>query len=224
MSTNITLHLVFENFPDGAFDTIGGIFSGVAQLPIFLTQSPYLVGAGTILKLVQDIGDALFNGKPNYSPTFTINFSDIGQATEAGYTTYFNEVDDPKADYKNFTFVQNQGLIDPATKKPYNGDAPYFIIAIDGTQRDELKGFAPLVATANTLSTFFNIKDGGTIPIKDVLSIFSAANDVSYGKRALGLKAQIAANPPGTSDQQQELSAYVADIQDPDLAKLFSKA
>jgi len=223
-STTVTLNLVFEVFPDAAFEEIGAIFSGVGQLPIFLTQSPYLLGASNILKVVQDVGDAIFNGKPNYSPTFTINFGDIGPATQAGYQYFFNSKDDTTADPSTFTFVPNQGLIDPATTKPYAGAAPYFVVAIDGTERDDLKGFAPLAATAGVLSTFFNIKDGGVIPVSDIVGVFSAANDVSYGEKALAIKAKIEAAPAGTDTTalQAQLKAYLANIQSDDLAKLFS--
>jgi len=227
VSTTVTLNLVFENFPDAAFDEIGSVFSGVAQLPIFLTQSPYLIGAGSILKVVQDIGDAIFNGRPNFNPTFTVNFSDIGPATDAGYEVYFKSKDDTDAANKNFTFVPNQGLIDPRTNAPYDGDAPYFVIAIDGAERPSLKGFAPLAATANILSTFFNIKDGGSIPVNDILNVFKAKNDVDYGKRALSAKAAIAAAQAAGQDTtalQQQLKADLADIQDQDLAKLFNNA
>jgi hypothetical protein len=223
-STTVTLNLVFEIFPDAAFQEIGSIFSGLGALPIFLTQSPYLLGAQSVLKVVQDIGDAIFNGKPNYSPTFTINFADIGDATQAGYQTYFNAKDDSTIDGSTMTFVPNKGLIDPRTNKAYDGDAPYFVIAIDGAQRDDLKGFAPLAATADMLSTFFNIKDGGLIPVSDIIGVFSSANDVSYGEKALAIKAKIAAAPAGTDTTalQAQLKAYLANIQSDSLSKLFA--
>ena len=223
-STTVTLNMVFEIFPDAAFQEIGSIFSGLGALPIFLTQSPYLLGAQSVLKVVQDIGDAIFNGKPSYSPTFTINFADIGTATDAGYQTYFNGKDDTTIDGSTMTFVPNRGLIDPRTGAPYNGDAPYFVIAIDGAERDDLKGFAPLAATADMLSTFFNIKDGGVIPVSDIVGIFSSANDVSYGEKALATKKKIADAPPGTDTTalQAQLKAYLANIQSDSLAKLFT--
>jgi hypothetical protein len=122
------------------------------------------------------------------------------------------------------TFVPNRGLIDSRTGAPYSGDAPYFVIAIDGAERDDLKGFAPLAATAEMLSTFFNIKDGGVIPVSDIVGVFASANDVSYGEKALAIKAKIAAAPAGTDTTalQAQLKAYLANIQDDSLAKLFS--
>lgn len=227
VSTTVTLNLVFENFPDALFDQAGSVFSGVAGLPIFLTQSPYLIGAGAILKLVKNIGDALFNGRPNFTPTFTLNFSDIGPTAAAGYQVYFKSKDDPGANYRQFTFVPNQGLIDPAIKAPYTGDAPYFVVAVDGAQRDNLKGFAPLAATANELATFFNIKDGGVMPVSDILAVFKAKNDVDYGKRVMSTKAAIAAAKAAgqdTTELEEALKANLSDIQDDDLAKIFRDA
>jgi hypothetical protein len=223
-STTVTLNLVFEIFPDAAFEEIGSVFSGIGQLPIFLTQSPYLIGASSILKVVQDIGDAIFNGKPKYSPTFTINFSDVGTKSQAGYEFFLNCKDDSTVDPGTFSFEPNRGLIDPRTKLPYAGDAPYFVIAIDGAEHDDLKGFAPLAATAGILSTFFNIKDGGVIPVSDIVGVFSAANDVEFGEKALAIKQKIAAAPPGsdTSALQAQLKAYLADIQSDSLQKLFA--
>ena len=166
ISTTVTLNLVFENFPDGAFTNIEGVFSGAGGLPLFLSASPYIIGAGVVLKLVQDVGDAIFNGKPNYSPTIEINFSDVGDPTVAGYQILFKSQDDPNTAAQSLQFVPGQGLIDPKTKAPYNGDAPYLVLALDGAKRDALKSFTPLAASANLLSTFFNIKDGGTVPLR----------------------------------------------------------
>lgn len=123
-SVSITFDMVFENFPDGAFQSIGSVFSGLASLPIFLTQSPYLVGAGAIIKLVQDIGDALFNGKPDFTPSIDIVFSGIGKPSTAGFTVAVSQGDDPGTDFTKFIFDQQNGLVDPQSNKPYRGDAP----------------------------------------------------------------------------------------------------
>lgn len=37
VSTTVTLNMVFENFPDGAFSTLEGVFSGAGQIPLFLS-------------------------------------------------------------------------------------------------------------------------------------------------------------------------------------------
>ena len=223
VSTDITLNLTFENFPDQLFTNIGQLFSGAQAIPLFLTNSPYIVGAGTVLKLVQDIGDALLNGNPDFTTSFSINFSDIGVPTQAGYQVFFKKQDDPSAAVESFTFDWKDGLIDPATKKAYKGDAPYIVIALDGTQRDSLKAFAPLVASADLLKRFFNITDGGSIPVADILNVVKAYNDIHYGKDVIGLKKQIATAPAGTdtSSLERQLDAELANIQDPDLMTMF---
>jgi hypothetical protein len=224
VSTTVTLNLVFENFPDSAFQEIESVFNSAGGIPLFLSASPYIIGGGMVLKLIQDVGDAIFNGKPNYTPTVVINFTDIGAPTTAGYLVLFKSQDDPHAAYGTFTFDPQKGLIDPKTNAPYNGDAPYLVIAIDGVQRDALKNFSPLAASADLLSTFFNIKDGGVVPVGDIVNVLKSASDVTYGKQVLATKAEIKTAQAAGKDTkalQQQLDSYVANIQDPDLAALF---
>lgn len=65
-SLTLDLTMVFDNFPQETFDQIGNFFTAAGGLPIFLAQSAYLIGAGMLVKLIGDIGEAIFDGNPNF--------------------------------------------------------------------------------------------------------------------------------------------------------------
>lgn len=220
VSTTITFNLVFEIFPDAAFAQIQSLFGGAGSIPLFLSASPYLVGAGFVLKLAQNIGDAIFNGKPNFNPTFTINFSGIGPVSQAGYLALFSQKDDPSTAPSSLIFDPAQGLVNPASGASYSGNAPYAIVGIDGADRPSFANFTPLAASSTLLAQFFNVQDGGTIPISDVLNVLKTVNDVSYRQKAENVQKAIGSpltDPTELPLLQQQLKAYLANIQDPDL-------
>jgi hypothetical protein len=210
----VTFNLIFQNFNSAVLDKISGVFSGVAGIPIFMAAAPYLIGAKAVLKLAGDVGNQLFNGKPDFAITYTINFSDPGDPVQdAGFVVLFKEDEDPDTNPQKLTFDSRRGLVD-ASNQPYKGPAPYIVISIDGTQQDSLKSFAPTAASAALMSKFFNAQDGDTIPTQDILDALQALNDVKFSQKAADLQKQIAS---ASADQkaalESQLKAVAANIQ-----------
>jgi len=220
VKTTLTFNLIFQNFDDEVLKLISGVFQNAAQIPLFMAASPYLIGAGSVLKLAGDVGDALFNGDPDYSPTVTLNFSDVGEAVQpSGFFVLFKNKVDPNANPDSMTFDVSKGLVDPATKKPYGGPAPYIVISVDGTQQDSLRSFLPSAASAATLAKFFNVKEGGLVPLGDITDAMKALNDVKFHNTAKTLQDQI--NAAQTTEEkaalQKQREAAIANIQNLDL-------
>jgi hypothetical protein len=214
----VTFNLTFQNFDSTILDKIGGVFSGASGIPIFMAAAPYMIGAKAVLKLSGDVGNQLFNGKPDFPITYTINFSDPGDPVQdAGFVVLFKEDEDPNTDPQKLTFDSRRGLVD-ASKQPYDGPAPYIVMSIDGTQQDSLKNFAPTAASAALMSKFFNVEDGDTVPIQDILDALKALNDVKFSQKAADLQKQIA---NASSDQraalESQFKAVVANIQNDSL-------
>jgi hypothetical protein len=210
----LTFNLVFQNFDSTVLDKVGAIFSGAAGIPIFMTAAPFLIGANAVLKLAGDVGTQLFNGKPDFTNTYTINFSDPGDPVQnAGFVVLFKEDEDPSTDPQKLTFDSRKGLVD-GSNQPYQGPAPYFVISIDGTQQDSLKNFAPTAASAALMAKFFNVQDGDTIPTGDILDALKALNDVKFSQKATDLQKQIANAPDDQKAAlEAQLRAVVANIQ-----------
>jgi hypothetical protein len=215
----VTFNLIFHNFDSSVLDKVGAVFSGAAGIPIFTAAAPFLIGANAILKLAGDVGNDVFNGKPDFTTTYTINFSDPGDPVQqAGFVILFKEEEDPDTDPRSLTFDSQRGLLD-ASNQPYRGPAPYIVISIDGTAQDSLKEFAPTAASAALMAKFFNVQDGDTIPTQDILDAFKALNDVKFSQKAAALQKQIASTPDGDQKKalQDQLAAVVANIQNDDL-------
>jgi hypothetical protein len=222
ISTTITFNMVFQRFSDDLLNQLATVFTGASAIPIFVSASPYLVGAGAVLKLAGSIGDAIFNGQAEYSPTVVLNFSDpVDPVQQSGLIVLFKEEDDRSMDPHTLTLettAGHHGLIDPKTNKLYAGPAPYMVISVDGTRQDLLKSFAPTAASAKILAKFFNMRDGGAIPLAQILDALKALNDVKFRDQANDLRKQIdaaaAAEKPALV---QQLAAVIANIQNPDL-------
>ena len=210
----VTFNLIFQNFDSTILDKIGGVFSGAASIPIFMSAATYLIGANAVLKLAGDVGNQLFNGKPDFTVTYTINFADPGDPVQnAGFVVLFKEDEDPATDPQKLRFDSRKGLLD-ASNQPYQGPAPYIVISIDGTPQDSLKTFAPTAASAALMSKFFNVQDGDTVPTQDIIDALKALNDVKFSQKAADLQKQIAGAPADEQDGLKlQFKAVIANIQ-----------
>lgn len=225
--TVITFNLIFHNFDHTWLDLISSVFKNAASIPMFMCASPYLLGAGTILKVAGDVGDALFNGSPDFYPTVSLNFSDAGEPIQqSGFFVLFKTDEDPNAKPGLMKFDPNKGLVDKETNIPYSGPAPYLVVSVDGTRHDTLKSFAPTAASANILSKFFNVKDGGQVPLGDMVSAMKALNDIKYRDAADRLQKEIAV--AGSAEEkaalQKQLNATIANILNPDVKPKVSQS
>jgi hypothetical protein len=216
LKTTITFNLIFQRFSDDILTEIESIFTSAASIPLFLSAAPYLVGANAVLKLAGDIGDAIFNGTPDYSPTMVLNFGDPGESlTAAGFTVLFKDDEDPGTNPEKLTFDTKKGLVDPNTTQAYTGPAPYIVISIDGTIQDSLKDFTPTAASASLMAKFFNVKDSSTIPSGDIIDALKALSDIKFRRAADELQKKIENTPDGPEKDalKQQLDAVVKNIQ-----------
>jgi hypothetical protein len=91
----------------------------------------------------------------------------------------FKSEEDPSTDPHTLTLDTTpgqHGLIDPKTNTLYAGPAPYLVISVDGRKQDSLKSFTATAASATILSKFFDIKDGGQVPVADLVDALKALN------------------------------------------------
>src|SRR5262249_19215208 len=138
------LEIVFDEFPDEILGKIPGAMGSLAGIPIFLPASGYLMLASTIVKLAGGLGQALFDGKPVFSATETIDFDTPGAAiAEAEFRIICN----PILDASEFQFIPKRGLVDK-NNNVYDGPEPYIVISLDGKKRDEWATFSSTMASA----------------------------------------------------------------------------
>ena len=157
-SLTLDLTILFDSFPQEAFQQVGSAFMAAAGVPIFLTHSPYLLAAGALAKIAGRLGTALLEGTPAFATTEALNISMPGMnPLQRGFAI----ITDRNLDQVDSTFRPNHEVsaegqvVHKQTKQPYQGDVPYIVVSYDGTRRDELAVFAPTAASAALLSRFW---------------------------------------------------------------------
>jgi hypothetical protein len=153
----------------------------------------------TIVKLAAGLGQALFDGKPVFSATETIDFDTPGAAiAEAEFRIICN----PGLEASEFRFIPKRGLVD-TNDKTYDGPEPYIVISLDGKKRDEWASFSATMASAAILQKFYNVKDGTEAAIDTVVEAMKVFNDFKFRSQVDALDKRIATADPGSAEQQE---------------------
>ena len=199
-SLTLDLSMVFDQFPAEIFNMVGDTFIKSAGIPIFLQQSVYLLAAGVIAKIVGVAGEALFDGKPIFEASEPLNIYLPGEyPLEPGFALIASQnVDLIDKEFRLKFRINNEGrVVDMANGNPYDGDAPYIVISIDGTPQPEYSSFTPTAACAAIMSRFFGMKDGQAQPIDSLIDALKLYNDFTYRLDVDKLDKQIEGLPNG---------------------------
>jgi len=208
-SLTLTVEIAVDSFDSGLFDTVAKGFSAAAGIPLMLPYSGYLLGASEVLKLAGGVGDALFDGRPAFSITETLNFGLPGRplAIADHWLLTHNQ------DLNGFSYDAQKGLID-SNGAPYAGDDPYVVLTLDGKERPELNKFTPTAASAAILQKFFNMKDRTAASVETIVEGMQLVSDLRLRKKAETLKAraEAATDPTAKASLNAELEAVLKNI------------
>ena len=201
----LDLTMVFDNFPKEIFEQVGNFFSSAAGLPIFLAQSAYLVGAGMLLKLIGDAGEAIFDGNPSFNSSDAIDIFLPGSPPMLpGFALITSgNVDELDQNFRDAYKINSEGKVVDSAGKQYTGDVPYIVISLDGTKSEELESFTPTAASAAVLSKFFGVKNKQEQSLDVLLNALKLYNDFSYRKQIDQLDEKIA-----TTTDKDEKAAF----------------
>jgi hypothetical protein len=210
-STILTLEIIFDEFPNELVGKISTALSGLAGIPIFIPAAGYLLAAGTVVKLAGDLGQALFDGKPVFSATETIDFDTPGAIiAEAEFRIICN----PDFDASQFRFIPKRGLVD-SNGKVYDGAEPYVVISLDGKKRDEFASFGATMASSALMQKFYNIKDGTEAALDTVVEAMKLFNDSKFRAKVDAIDKKLAGidlNSPEGKDLGEKRNAFAANI------------
>lgn len=181
-SLTLDLSIVFDQFPKEAFTMVGKAFESAAGIPIFITASFYLLAAGAISKLVGMAGESLFDGKPCFSASEPLNIYWPGTVPlQPGYAVITDgNADRMSEDFRENYQLNHMGQVVDKTGKKYDGEIPYIVLSIDGTEHEELANFAPTAASTAVLSKFYGVKDGQSQPIDMLVDAVKVYNDLRF--------------------------------------------
>jgi hypothetical protein len=207
-SLTLDITVAFDSFDQEIFDIIGNTFTSAAGIPLFVTQSFYLIAAGAITKLIGKIGEAIFDSTPEFESSDALDIFLPGRpALPAGFVLVTGDnIDSVDPAFRTKYKVSTAGTVVKVGNEAevYNGDVPYVVISVDGTQTDELKSFTPTAASAALMSRFFNIKEGKSVPFDLVIEGLKLTNDVSFRKQINDLDKKIAAAPDGPAKEEMK--------------------
>ena len=157
--------------------------------------------ASSIVKLAGNLGQALFDGRPVFSATETIDFDTPGAPiAEAEFRVLCN----PSFDASEFRFIPRRGLV--ANETVYDGPEPYIVISLDGKKRPELESFTATAASAAVMQKFFNLKDGAEAAIDALVEGMKLFNDSRFRAQVDAIDKKLAGGIDPNSAEGKELA------------------
>lgn len=202
-SLTVDVSVVFNKFNQEWFDVVGGAFKAAAGVPVFLTHSAYLLAAGEITRIAGAIGEQLFDGEPAFEASEAIDILLPGTTPAvAGFMLLTpRDVDAWEPHFRTNYHVADGKLVD-AHGAAYGGDMPYVILAVDGTNREDLASFAPTASSAAVLSKFYGLNDGNRLSLDPLLDALKLYNDFRYRTELDKLDAQIGREKDSAAKEQ----------------------
>ena len=182
VSLTLDLTMAFDTFDQQVFDQIAGALAEIAGVPLFATQSFYLIAGGMIMKLVGRLGEVIFDSSPEFNSSDVLNISLPGRPPlPAGYLLITSENLGPAEDeFRRKHHVDANGTLVDANGERYRGEVPYMIVTSDGTPQESFKNFTPTAVSAAVLSRFFNIKEDQALPLDIVIDALKLYNDIRF--------------------------------------------
>jgi len=206
-SLTLSIEIAVDDFPQDFVDELGGAFETLGGVPLMLPYTGFLLGAGEILKLAGGIGNALFDGQPEFSMTDPLNFNIPGSIIPTADFRLLTQSDVLRLDYK---YDDAQGLVHKQTGARYDGDDPYVVISLDGAPRPSLAEFAATAASASILKRFFNIGADTRTPIATIVEGIKLASDMRFRDKAIAVKKALDALPADSPDRAKLQLQYEA--------------
>ena len=218
----LTLELGFRDFERRYFDWFSQVFTHAAGLPVFVTQAPILIVAGTLVSIAREVAARFFEKPPVFAATESLAFDRPGaEKLVAGFKLI---ADEPlKQEFLVEHEVDEGGiLVNKQSRQRYGGDLPYMVISVDGREMKAYDQFTPLAATAALLESYFNISGGDEKPLDPLLEALTLYNDWNFRKQADGLQQEIGQlDPKNDKDKialrQAAYEAAVANIRKAEL-------
>lgn len=212
--TAITVELsVDRDFDASLFAAFGTAVSGAAALPVFAPYAPVLLTAGAAVPLAGKAANLLARPRTFFEQTLFINMESPGdEPTPKGPRVVYGDGD---PEIRRCVLGAGYKLIDKDGNE-YEGPAPYAVLTLDGTQRDDLKEWAAHAASADMVSRFFDPSGIGADALKVATDAASLYNDLVFSRKATEAKKTAAALKDGEAKKKAlaEFDAYVKNIQE----------
>ena len=222
----MAVELAADTFNPEVFGHLSKLTGTLAGIPAFAAAKALLTLGSSAATVLEPLARAI-EGGAYMSDSLTLYFSTAEfQRAAAGFYVFCNRRDEPEfarcqVDVKGSpTGDQHAVLAGRESGKPYNGDAPYVIVSVDGRKIPDLASFGPNLASAAILETFYGRSISGSEVVEALGSAMELYNDYSFYTKAVTIKKQIAELKPDSQTFEKDkeelaarLEAYKANIQ-----------
>ena len=212
----LTIDLSFNDFDERVLDTIFRILGSAGAIPAFAAYAPYFLVAGKLANLGKEIGNRIFDSKPEVSLDAKLYFRRAGKIpVKEGKIAV---VPEEFASYvKNtFTISDDDKLVDRSSGDAYDGDEPYVILSLDGAPlTNELQDFTPTLASAAQLERFLAVNEEDDIDADIMIEALKLYSDYRFRMKAEDLRMELGKENLSEKDKRRivdELSATKQNI------------
>lgn len=206
----VSFEFIFDSFPKDAIDAVGSTLTALGGLPVFAPASASLLAAGILVKLGAKLGEAIFDGSPEFEATDPITFALPGAPSAVAD---FRLVVDPQrfdpAILRDFQLRGGDMLVDVGGNE-YKGECPYLVLSLDGAPRKQYEGFMPTAATAALLERFYKSQAASSTVLEGLIEAMKLANDMRFRSRAESVKKEIDALAKDPAKQKAKIDEYNA--------------
>lgn len=230
--------LVLDSFNDSVFRTVSGLLSFAAGIPIFAPAGAFLLAGSQIVRMAGNLGRALLETGPILRSRYEIRFNEAWfQLPGAGLLVLWPdrltdaELKDVNSRYAIKVDHQGQQVYlaeRGGDQTPYSGEAPYVIVNLNTSERQELKGFKPQHASAALLEQFYGSETPGQAAVQVLKEAMTLYSDVAYQKKALlaldhveRLKSSPDGNADAIAEERRQYATYLKNIVNDDVRALI---
>jgi hypothetical protein len=179
----LTLELDFDEFPDQFFNMVSSAFTQAAGVPVFLSYSAYLLAAGTITRILSDVGNRLLDREPAFKATVPLDFGRPGRIEPIADFRLVVE-DDVDPNFLREYGVGPEGVLQDKDGNRYDGDIPYVVISLDGRKVKAYEEFTPTAASSVLLQRFYGLRENQEKPLGELMEALKLYNDWKFRQRA----------------------------------------
>jgi hypothetical protein len=197
----LTVEMAFDNVNEDLLKGVGRVFGAAGGLPVFASASPYLLAASALFNIGGALGNRLFDSKAEFSGTEQIQLVLEGGNGFAGYVVLTRTPLEASDLEQNA--VQSSGRLMSKDGKPYSGDVPHVVVAMNGRPEPSFEKFSGAAVGAALLEKFYNIRTDGQTDASMMIDALNLYNDFRFRKEAADLDKAIGAAT--TDDERQAI-------------------
>lgn len=215
-NTTLTIKFGFDEFPGDQWDRFAEVLAGAAGMPLFSPASLHLHGASAVASLVSRLGETLFDRHAAFRATESITFARPGSSIPVANFALMMPDEEAERQILKTHIIRGGKLVHAQTDLPYDGDAPYVVISLDGRRNDELNHFMSKSAASLMLSDLSGVAGSESTHLEELQEAAEIYHDFRLRRRVDRIAREIAAEDPGSESATRlrlEREALIANIQ-----------